>query len=166
MFADSRRASWVKVEFQGHLLKVEVTRACHAGVCLRLNAILAIVVAIVTVIVIVSWQSEYVVLCTDEVEEVPVRTGWCEECFVNGGTCDQYTGICQCPTGYEGAQCEQVRVTSQRDPCESHRCLHGAKCFEEIDNGRPVARCRCTDDWTGKHCQVFMRLYTYLRVSK
>lgn len=86
-----------------------------------------------------------------------IHTGCSVGSCLNGGTCVEHTGTCQCPAGYHGPQC-QVRVTSHgydvTDPCASYRCLHGAQCLVETSNDRPTATCMCPDNWTGKHCQV------------
>jgi len=97
--------------------------------------------------------------CLYDAEEEWMLTGCRAASCLNGGVCVDRTATCLCPAGYEGPQC-QVRVTSHADdvtdPCASHRCLHGGKCLMiHADNGRrSVATCRCSGDWTGKHCQV------------
>jgi len=97
-------------------------------------------------------------------EDGLARRGGCSASSrcLNAGTCDEHTRACHCAPGYRGHRCQQVLVTSSRtgydvtdDPCASLRCLHGGLCaVHRDDDGRPTAACRCSDDWTGKRCQV------------
>ncbi len=65
----------------------------------------------------------------------------CPFACMNGGTCIESTGNCDCPPEWTGAQC-QFPV----DPCGSVICLNDGVCI----NGQ----CDCPEGWTGPNCST------------
>jgi len=62
---------------------------------------------------------------------------------INGGTCDETTGACVCPSGYTGVHCEIAPVV---DPCAGVVCQNGGTC----NNGN----CQCPPGYDGLNCQT------------
>jgi len=85
--------------------------------------------------------------CADD----PCATRFCQ----NGGVCIE--GICDCPAGFTGANCEL-----SLDPCDRKGCdpNHSSNC---VSNGED-ARCICEDGFEGERCSQawtakFLRRY-------
>lgn len=70
------------------------------------------------------------------IENCPPQERQC----INGGVIKN--GVCQCPKGFTGAQCEQA-------VCHNY-CVSGTCDVDE--NGTPV--CTCTNGWSGLRCDV------------
>lgn len=73
------------------------------------------------------------------------RCGHCR----NGGKCTKNGEgfwACQCPSGFDGAECE-----NERNPCLNVTCLHKGKC---INLAGVDYRCDCAPGWEGVHCEV------------
>lgn len=66
------------------------------------------------------------------------KTDKCEgKACANGGTCQE--GVCVCPTGFEGANCETKN-------CAATNCLNGGVCNSGI--------CDCPPGYIGENCQT------------
>ncbi len=79
-----------------------------------------------------------------------VPEGECPFTCLNGGTCIESTGLCDCPPEYTGAQC-QFPV----DPCATVICLNGGVCINGL--------CDCPEGWTGANCSTpGERIITFL----
>ncbi|GFT91867.1 cubilin homolog [Trichonephila clavipes] len=68
----------------------------------------------------------------------------------NGGTCvDTYNGfICNCPSNWEGATCENDVNECARFAGTSFGCQNGATCINNVGG----YSCTCPPNWYGIHC--------------
>ncbi|XP_016117637.1 aggrecan core protein-like [Sinocyclocheilus grahami] len=75
----------------------------------------------------------------------------CEPNRCGAGVCSvkDGVGICHCPPGLHGEEC-QFEV----DVCHSNPCANGATCVEVED----TFKCLCLPSYEGDHCEIGMRL--------
>ncbi len=79
--------------------------------------------------------------CRKKTDIIIIQTEDCPGVCQNGGTCNEATGYCECPQGYEGALC-QFEV----DSCFMVICLNGGTCSSGL--------CNCPIGWTGADCSI------------
>jgi hypothetical protein len=92
----------------------------------------------------------------------------------NGGTCNETDGVCDCPFGYTGANCEKsifdcefnqaacINGTCVNNVCQCDAGYFGAKCDQDscsilnCQNGGTCigGSCQCPAGFTGNECQT------------
>ena len=77
----------------------------------------------------------------------------CKGLCHNGGTCNETTNICLCPSGFSGTLCEN---------CEGLVCENGGYCAKD-KKGKMT--CSCPGDFGGVHCEKSCHNYCQNKVS-
>ncbi|CAF2735421.1 unnamed protein product [Rotaria sp. Silwood2] len=68
---------------------------------------------------------------------------------INGGVF--VSGVCKCPSGYNGTICEQNQPT---DLCRNIFCKNNGVCAIRNPNGPYVAVCLCRAYFSGEYCEI------------
>jgi len=94
-----------------------------------------IIVALLVVTILLATS------CRKRTDVILITTPDCPGVCENGGECNEQTGYCDCPQGYEGELCQ-----FQRDACFMIDCLNGGECVD--------GECICEFGWTGPDCSI------------